>query len=144
MTLAKFTPGFALRDSMFPNSFTKALDNLMEDAFGSVNVNFKPTMDVKEDDTCFTYEVSLPGMKKEEITIDLKNDVLTVSGERKLEKKENGKVHHVESYYGAFTRSFTLPENIKAEGIKAEFKNGILHITVPKGDVSKPKAIEIL
>jgi HSP20 family protein len=143
MTLVKFKPGFSLRDSMMPSSFSKAFDSFMDEAFAGSPVNFTPALDVIEDDKSFTYSLALPGLKKEDIKIDLKNDLLTISGERKFEKKENGKVHRVESYFGTFTRSFTLPENIKADGINAEFINGILNVVVQKGDIAAPKTIEV-
>jgi HSP20 family protein len=143
MTLVKFKPGFSLRDSMMPTSFSKAFDTFFDEAFTKPAFNFTPSMDVIEDETSYTFSLALPGMKKEEIRIDLKNDLLTISGERKFEKKENGKVHRVESYYGNFTRTVSLPENVKAEHITAEFTNGVLHVNVPKGDAALPKAIEI-
>jgi len=143
MTLVKFKPGFSLRDSMIPSSFTKAFDNLIDEAFTSPTFNFTPAMDVVEDDNSYSFSLSLPGMKKDEIKIDLKNDVLTISGERKMEKKDTHKVHRIESYYGSFTRSITLPENVKTEAIGAEFKDGVLHVIVPKGDAALPKVIEI-
>ena len=128
---------------MMPTSFTKAFDTLFEEAFTKPAFNFTPALDIEEDDQNFTFSLTLAGLKKEEIKIDLTNDVLTISGERKLEKKESNKVHRVESYYGSFSRSFTLPENVKVDAISAEFNNGILHVTVPKGAVAQPKAIEI-
>ena len=128
---------------MMPTSFTKAFDSLIDEAFTSQAVNFSPALDIVEDEKSYTYSLALPGLKKEEIKIDLKNEVLTISGDRKFEKKESGKVHRVESYYGNFTRSFTLPDSIKTEEINAEFTNGILNVTIPKGDIALPKSIEI-
>ena len=143
MTLVKFKPGFSLRDSMMPSSFTKAFDSMIDEAFTQPAFNFSPELDIVEDEKSYTYSLALPGLKKEDIKIDLKNDVLTISGDRKFEKKESGKVHRVESYYGTFTRSFNLPDNIKTDTINAEFTNGILNVTVPKGDIALPKSIEI-
>lgn len=143
MTLVKFKPGFSLRDSMIPSSFSKALDAMMEEAFIKPSINFSPAMDITEDEQGYHFALTLAGMKKEDIKIDIKNDVLTISGERQFVKKDTHKVHTIESNYGAFTRSITLPENVKTEAITAEFTNGVLHVVVPKGEVAKPKAIEI-
>lgn len=143
MTLVKFKPGFSLRDSMIPSSFSKALDAMMEEAFIKPSINFSPAMDITEDEQGYNFAFTLAGMKKEDIKIDLKNEVLTISGERQFVKKDTHKVHTIESNYGAFTRSITLPENIKTEAITAEFTNGVLQVVVPKGEVAKPKAIEI-
>ncbi len=115
MTLVKFRPGFSLRDSMIPSSFSKALDAMMEEAFIKPSINFSPAMDITENEQSYNFAFTLAGMKKEDIKIDLKNEVLTISGERQFVKNEAQKVHSVESNYGAFTRSITLPENVKTD-----------------------------
>ena len=143
MTLVKFKPGFSLMDSMIPNAFSKAFDSMMDENFTKPIINFTPALDIAEDESAYFFSLSLAGLRKEEITIDLKNDVLTISGERKFEKNENHKLHRVESFYGSFTRNITLPENVKSEAIMAEFTNGVLLLNVPKGDLAKPKFIAI-
>nr|MBP7322380.1 Hsp20/alpha crystallin family protein [Deltaproteobacteria bacterium] len=85
-----------------------------------------------------------PGVKKEDVTIEIKDTVLTLSGERKQEgevKKEN--YHRIERVYGKFTRSFTLPGSVKIEGVHAQYKDGVLEITLPKAEKAKPKSIPI-
>jgi len=83
-------------------------------------------------------------MKKEEIKINVHEDVLSISGERKYEKEEKGKKYHrVERAYGSFVRSFTLPEDADASKINAEYKEGVLKLRLPKSEKAKPKAIEV-
>jgi HSP20 family protein len=106
--------------------------------------NFVPPVDVYEDDHSVTVQVEVPGVKEEDLDVRLENNVLTISGERKLEneeKKEN--FHRIERQYGRFVRSFTLPSAIDPESVNAEFNNGMLKITLAKREESKPKQIKI-
>ena len=83
-------------------------------------------------------------MKKDEIKVNVENGVLSVSGERKTEKEEkNKKFHRIERSYGRFERSFTVPEDADGAKVKAEFKDGVLQVHLPKNPVAKPKAIEV-
>jgi len=110
------------------------------------DVAFIPTVNTREGDDAYYIEVDLPGVKKEDINIDVNEDVLTISGERKVkEEQKDDKFYKVESVYGKFERSFTLPEDVDSEKIEAEFKNGVLEIKIPKVQkVEKtPKKIEI-
>jgi len=133
-----------LRDSLFPLEFNSLVDSLFNDSLGKFerNVFFKPRVDVKETEKDYQLHFTLPGLNKEEISIDVEGDVLTVSGERKLntETKEE-KFHSVESYYGKFNRSFNLPENIDQSNIDAQLNNGILSLILPKTDIKKNKTI---
>ena len=90
-------------------------------------------------------EAELPGMNRDDFELSFENNVLTLKGERRFEKKtENDNYHRVERSYGAFTRSFTLPQTVTAEGAKAEFENGILHVSLPKREETKARKIEII
>ncbi len=103
-----------------------------------------PLVDIYEDKDSFVVKAELPGVKKEDVTIEIKDTVLTLSGERKQEgevKKEN--YHRIERVYGKFTRSFTLPGSVKIEGVHAQYKDGVLEITLPKAEKAKPKSIPI-
>jgi HSP20 family protein len=83
-------------------------------------------------------------MKKEEVKLQVEGGTLSISGERKAEQEEKDKKYHrVERSYGAFSRSFTLPEGTLAEKISAEFKDGVLMVHLPKDDKTKPRAIEV-
>ena len=103
-----------------------------------------PAVDIYEHENNIVIKAELPGVDPKDVDIRLDNNVLTVQGERKLDnevKKEN--YHRVERSYGAFTRSFTLPTTVDASGIKAEYKDGVLRVTLPKREEAKPKQIQI-
>ena len=103
-----------------------------------------PAVDVSEDKEKYLIRAEVPGLKKEDIKITLVNDVLTISGEKKQEKEQKERSYHlVERSYGQFTRSFTLPTKVDPNNIKAEFKDGILEITLAKSPESKAREIEI-
>lgn len=86
----------------------------------------------------------LPGLKKEDVQVTLGDGVITIEGERKQQKEDkNEKFHRVESYYGAFTRTFALPDNIKADGVSCESKDGVLIVHIPKMERKKPIQIAI-
>lgn len=105
---------------------------------------WSPLVDITEDDKEYVVKAEIPEMKKEDIRINVHDDVLTVSGERKYEKEEKGKkFHRVERAYGSFMRSFTLPEDADGSKISAEYKDGMLKVHLPKSEQAKKKAIEV-
>jgi HSP20 family protein len=105
---------------------------------------WSPLVDISEDDKEYTVKAEIPEMKKDDIKINVHDDVLTVSGERKYEKEEKGKKYHrVERAYGSFRRSFALPENADGSKISAEYKDGVLKVHLPKSEQAKKKAIEV-
>ncbi|WP_456428861.1 Hsp20/alpha crystallin family protein [Nitratifractor sp.] len=109
-------------------------------------VDFVPAVNTRETDDAYYIEVDLPGVKKEDINIDVKDNVLTISGERKIEEeRKEDDFYRVESVYGTFERSFTLPEDVDVDKIEAEAKDGVLTVKIPKAQsVEKtPKKIEI-
>ncbi len=108
-------------------------------------VDFRPNINTRETENDYHIEVELPGVKKENVDIQVDGNVLTISGERKVrqEVKEED-YHRIESRYGKFSRSFTLPEKVDIANIQAEFENGILEVTIPKLKVdTSSKKIEI-
>ena len=105
---------------------------------------WSPSVDISEDDKEFLVKAELPDVKREDIKVNVENGVLTITGERKFEKEEKGKKYHrIERSYGSFTRSFTLPEAVKADKVAAEFKDGLLHVRLPKDESAKPKNIAV-
>jgi len=105
---------------------------------------WSPLVDITEDDKEYVVMAEIPEMKKEDIKINIHDDVLTVSGERKYEKEEKTKKYHrVERAYGSFMRSFTLPEDADGSKVNAEYKDGLLKVHLPKSEKAKPKAIEV-
>ena len=125
------------------NQLLNQLEEVKEESFLS---NFVPVVNTREGEYAYHIELDLPGIKKEDIEITTEDNVLTISGERKLkdEAKEED-YYRVESVYGKFSRSFTLPEKIDVENIHAESSDGVLEVIIPKlkEEDTKPKKIEI-
>ena len=131
--LTQREPFFRLFDSFFNN-----------DVQGEETRAWVPPVDIQENGDAYLFHAELPGMKKEDIHITLENNVLRLSGERKFEKdakKEN--YHRVERTYGTFHRSFTLPSTVDAGRVTADFKNGVLTVTLPFREEAKPRTVNI-
>lgn len=106
--------------------------------------DWMPIVDISETDAEYLIKAELPEVKKEDVKVTVENGVLTLQGERRQEREEKGKKYHrVERSYGSFVRSFTLPESIDESGVKAEYKDGVLNLHLPKSEKVKPKAIEV-
>lgn len=116
----------------FPGSFPQTRDQWM------------PTVDILEKDENLILRAELPGMDEKDIDLKLEGSVLTLKGERKLEKEEKkANYHRIESSYGTFTRSFTLPVTVDLEKITAEYKNGVLSVTIPQKPEVRPREIPV-
>jgi len=141
MTLIKYNQ--PNRD-VFGKRFSDIMDEFFSDAVATRQNRFSPSIDISETDNQYIIDVEIPGIKKDDIDLNIENNTLTISGERKFEKKEDNKQYHrVESHYGSFSRSFTLPENVKTDSISATYNNGILNITVDKSEQQMKKQIKI-
>lgn len=119
-----------------PTSFSNLVDRFFNESVarsGGSSYSFVPRVDIVENEKAFEIHVAVPGMNKDEFKVDLNDNYLTVSGERKLtqEKKEDS-FHSIETQFGTFSRSFSLPDNVDAAKINATYVNGILVINVPK------------
>jgi HSP20 family protein len=105
---------------------------------------FNAAFDVKETKDAFTFKADLPGMKPEDIDVKINQNRLTVSGKREAEKTDKGDTYYTyERSYGAFTRTFTLPEGVDADKIEANLENGVLTMKLPKKPESQPKQIDV-
>jgi HSP20 family protein len=103
-----------------------------------------PALDVSETDAEYLVRAELPAVKKEDVNVTIDDDVLTIAGERKFDKEEKSeKVHRRESFRGMFSRSLSLPDDANASGIRAESRDGVLTVHVPKTKTERSKAIEI-
>lgn len=105
-----------------------------------------PRVDICETDAAFVIQLEVPGLEKKDIKVSVDGGILTVQGERRQEKKEkeeDTKYHRIERFYGSFTRSFALPDNVDETKIDAVFKDGVLNLQVPKTETAKPKTIDI-
>lgn len=124
-------------------------DNLFNSLFaqngcGNIQSDFRPAVDVNETENEISLTVELPGMEKEEIKIWVENETLTISGERKLGRPEdNSGQIRTEIRSGKFSRSFNLAESIDSEKISADYKNGVLYVTLQKEEKAKPKEIKV-
>jgi HSP20 family protein len=106
--------------------------------------DWAPRVDIAETDKEFSIKAEIPEVKKEDVKVTVDNGILTISGERKQEKEEKDKkFHRVERFYGSFMRSFTLPDSADDSKIEALFKDGMLKLTIPKTEETKPKVIDV-
>lgn len=126
----------------------RMFDETMNFPYRSRNVlntrQWGPSVDIHENADSYQIEADLPGMRKEDISIDLQDNVLTISGERKQESEASGQEDvRVERRYGKFVRSFTLPPNVDPDNIKASYQNGVLKLQLPKREEAKPKQIKV-
>jgi HSP20 family protein len=110
----------------------------------ATTVDWSPRVDIAETSDQFVIKAEIPEVNAKDVKVTVDNGVLSLSGERKQEKEEKGKrFHRVERYYGSFSRSFSLPDNVDGTKVKASFKEGMLTLTIPKTEATKPKAIEV-
>jgi HSP20 family protein len=126
----------------------REFDRLFDDFLPMLNPEnggtWAPPVDFSETDDAFVARMDLPGMQREDITVDLEDRRLTISGERQRETEEKGEnFHRVERSYGSFFRALTLPSEVKSEEIRATFDDGVLTVRIPKSEASKPRRIEI-
>ncbi|NQS98288.1 MAG: Hsp20/alpha crystallin family protein [candidate division Zixibacteria bacterium] len=145
MNLVRFNPTRDLwkvrtdMDRLFNQLFSRT-----HEADEYPEVDWSPRLDIAENDSDFTINVELPGIKRDDITITLQDDVLTLKGEKRTGKDSKEHNYHLcERSYGKFVRSFRLPNYFDSEKIDASFKDGILILTLPKLAETKAKQIEI-
>jgi HSP20 family protein len=120
------------------------LQDELDRLFESPLTGWAPALDVHEDKDTFSVRLELPGMRREDIEVSLQDGALVISGERKEEKiGEETTVHRQERYYGRFSRALTLPAAVAGDKVKAQYKDGILTVTLPKAEEAKPKAITV-
>jgi HSP20 family protein len=105
---------------------------------------FQVAVDIREEDDAFYVDAEVPGMSAEDVKVDVEKNVLTLSGERKVEKEEiEDTYRRVERQYGSFTRSFTLPETVDTDNISADLKEGVLALRLPKKEAPTPRSISV-
>jgi HSP20 family protein len=137
-------PGFG-RFFGLRNELDRLFEPLAEFARGSQLLRaWNPAIDLYEDKDNVTVKAELPGLKKEDIDVSLHDGVLSISGERKSEEKfENAETYRAERFVGRFQRPVTLPSPVSADKVQAQYKDGILTVTLPKTEEAKPKQIEV-
>ncbi len=106
--------------------------------------DWSPSIDISETDAAYLIKAEIPGVKKEDVKVTIQDGMLTIQGERKMEKEEKGKkFHRVERSYGSFVRSFRIPDNADENSVKAEFKDGMLNVTLAKSAKAKAKSVNV-
>ncbi len=141
--MSSITTWNPFRDLGLPRNLACLADSLFRES-GATAKTWLPAVDVTEDEHAYAVKAEIPDVKSEDVKVVVKDGVLTLRGERRYEKKtESEKVHLLERSYGSFTRSFTLPKDANSEKVGADFKNGVLTVTIPKREEVKPKEIEV-
>jgi HSP20 family protein len=126
----------------------REMDRFLETPFAGMERpqffrQWAPAVDLYEDNDHFHVRVEIPGMKKEDIDVSLHDHALTISGERKYEEKREGQTHRTERFHGRFSRTVMLPIEVKGDKVGAQYKDGVLTISLPKAEEAKPKQIEV-
>ena len=145
MTITRYDPFRDLRNlqeevnRLFTGNVGRSFDEE-----GIARGSWSPSVDIYENKDQIVLEAELPGMKREDFDLSVENNVITLRGERHFEKKEDtDNYHRVERAYGSFTRSFTLPNTVTGEGASADYRNGVLRVTLPKREETKARRIEV-
>ncbi|RFC52124.1 MAG: HSP20 family protein [Verrucomicrobia bacterium] len=132
-----------LRELGIPSRLLTIADALLRDNHGE-NRNWTPSVNIFEDESGYHVSAELPDVPPSDVKVTVRDGVLTLKGERKLEKKsDTTRYHLVERSYGQFSRSFTLPKDSDGDRVAAEFKNGVLTVSVPKRIEIQPREIEV-
>ena len=145
MSITRYDP---FRDQKsLQDEFNRLFSSNYSRGFGDEGIArgaWTPNVDIFENKDEIVLEAELPGMNREDFELTVENNVLTLRGERRFEKKDEAdNYHRVERAYGAFTRSFTLPQTVSGEGATAEYKNGVLRVVLRKREEVKARRIEI-
>ena len=136
MSLSHYDPLANLR--LFEDAFTRMLSE------PQTNRPWAPAVDIYETENELVLKADLPDVDLKDIDVRVENQTLTISGERNFEKKDTTKGYHrIERNYGSFVRSFSVPNSFDTENIGAEFKNGVLSVTLPKKEAAKPRQVKV-
>lgn len=136
MSLSHFDPLANIR--LFEDAFTRLLSEPV------TNRPWSPSVDIYETENELVLKADLPDVDQKNIDVRVENHTLTIAGERKFEKKDEAKGYHrIERSYGSFVRSFAVPSTFDTENIAAQFKNGVLTVTLPKKEAAKPRQVKI-
>ena len=139
MTIVKWNPQRSVFDDI-DSWFDMVAPNFKNET----NDNWEPSFDISDNDTAYKITVDLPGVDKKDISVTFEKNILKIEGEKKQIPKEKEKNYYQsERTFGHFSRSFRLPATVEAENISASYRKGVLSLTVPKAEVSKPKQIDI-
>lgn len=143
MSVIRYSPFADLEASFAPG--VRVFQDSVNRLFSEPNNRpWVPAVDIQETDHELIVKADVPDVEMKNIDVRLENGTLTLRGERKFEaKKTEGGWHRVERSYGSFERAFAVPETVNPEGVKADYKNGVLTVTLPKKEVAKPRQIKV-
>jgi HSP20 family protein len=145
MTIVRYDPFRDLRT--LQEEVNRLFSTNLTRGFGEEGIGrgaWNPSVDIYENKDQIVLEAELPGMNREDFELSVENNVITLRGERQFEKKDDSENYHrVERSYGSFTRSFTLPQTVSAEGATAEYQNGVLRVVLPKREETKARRIAV-
>ena len=145
MTIVRYDPFRDLRT--LQEEVNRLFSSNLTPSFGEEGIGrgaWNPNVDIYENKDQIVLEAELPGMNREDFELTVENNVITLRGERRFEKKDDAdNYHRVERSYGSFSRSFTLPQVVSGDGATAEYRNGVLRVTLPKREEAKARRIEI-
>ena len=145
MSIVRYDPFRDLRT--LQEEVNRLFSTNLTPSFGDEGIGrgaWNPNVDIYENKDQIILEAELPGMSREDFDLTIENNVITLRGERRFEKKDEAdNYHRVERAYGSFTRSFTLPQTVSGDGAGAEYRNGVLRVTLPKREETKARRIEI-
>jgi|SRR5579864_5869830 len=143
MSLVTWDP-FADMDRFFNRLMPTGFPRWQQLPGNGDKIEWAPSTDISETDQEYVIRASLPAVKKEDVKVTVDGGMITIQGERKQQKEDKSeKFHRVESFYGSFERSFSLPENVNAESIRCESKDGVLTVHIPKVEPQKAKPKQI-
>jgi len=144
MPIIRYNPFADVED--FPTGlrvFQDTMNRLLSDSGGTTRP-WAPAVDILENENELVLKADVPGLEFKDIDIQIENGTLTLKGERKFEKDENSKGYHrLERSYGSFVRYFTLPDTVASDQVHADYKNGVLTVTLPKKEIAKPRSIKV-
>ena len=136
MSLTQFDPLASIR--LFEDAFTRMVNE------PRANRPWSPAVDIYETENELVLKADVPEVEPKDIDVRVENQTLTISGERKFEQDQTGKGYHrIERSYGSFVRSFAVPNTFDTEHIAADFKNGVLSVTLPKKEAAKPRQVKV-
>jgi HSP20 family protein len=143
MPLMKYNP-FSTDTEDFPTGLRVFQDSLSRLLSEPTSRPWSPPVDIYETENELVLKADVPEIDPKNVAIQMENGTLTVKGERRFEEQRNGRgFHRIERGYGSFVRAFSLPETVDSEKVKADYKNGVLTITLPKKEVAKPKTVNV-
>lgn len=142
MNYLTVNPQRSLRPWLFSDDFENAVNRWING--GESKPGFRPAVDVQETDEAFLVEADIPGLKKEDIQIEILEDTVSIQGARTQQSEEKtDNYHRIERHYGSFKRSFRIPGGFKHDKVKATFTDGVLRLTLPKLEEQKAKQIKV-